>query len=333
MLKRSKKTKLIALAFAFIVSASAVTATSASAYSLIGDVDGDGKVDAIDASQVLSYYAAVSCGQGAYICTDVADVDGDGKVDAIDASSILSYYADLSVGKDAVWSKRSHNHDRITLKPQYRWTVKEWPDYSSETTAYIDEESQVYVIDKDVFSDWYQVEFDDKAVGYINVTDGELAEYFVYEKYSEKAPEVTTTTATTTIATTTTTEVQTSTTSTTSTSSTTTTTSVETTSSTTTTTVSAPVTTTASDSSKQKDKTHMCKLTVKSGYTWAVKVDKDFDSEIALMATDKDEILTISKSGNWYRVLVNEDVTAYMYITDSEMDKYFDVVVLGPVAD
>lgn len=328
MLKRSKKTKLIALAFAFVVSASAVTATSASAYSLIGDVDGDGKVDAVDASQVLSYYATVSCGQGAYICVDVADVDNDGKVDAIDASSILSYYADLSVGKDAVWSKRLHNHDRITLKPQYRWTVKEWPDYSSETTAYIDEESQVYVIDKDVFSDWYQVEFDDKAMGYINVTDGELAEYFIYEKYSEKTPEVTTTT----VATTTT---ETSTTSSSVTTETTTIASSEVTSSstTTTTTEALPVTTTTSTSSKEKDKTHMCKITVKPGFTWAVKVEKNIDSEIALMATDKDEILTISKSGNWYHVLVNEDVTAYMYITDSEMNKYFDCVVLGPVAD
>lgn len=322
MLKRSKKTKFIAFAFALVASVSAVPATNASAYYLIGDVNQDGMVDATDASAVLSYYAAVSCGESAYICTDVADIDGDGFVDATDASRILSYYADLSVGKQAVWPERLHNHDKVTLKPGYKWTIKEWPDFSSETTAFISENDQVYILDKDVFSDWYQVEFNDKAIGYINVTDPELAEYFIYEDFKG-------TSTTTAISDTVTTTTSVTTTSVTTTSVTTTSKQADT--ETTTTSkdeVTTPTTTIPSDT----EKTHMCKLEVKPGYTWGVKSSKDVDSDTVYMVSNEDSILTVTKSGNWYYVLVNEQVTGYMNITDVDMEKYFERTVLGPVA-
>lgn len=64
-----------------------------------GDVNGDGKTDASDASQILKIYATLSTGgtpEESAAQLEAADADGDGKVDAGDASLILGYYAYLS---------------------------------------------------------------------------------------------------------------------------------------------------------------------------------------------------------------------------------------------
>jgi len=65
----------------------------------LGDSNGDGKVDAKDASLVLVSYAKASTGNGDGLTEQqraAADVNGDGKVDAKDASTILAYYALVS---------------------------------------------------------------------------------------------------------------------------------------------------------------------------------------------------------------------------------------------
>lgn len=66
-----------------------------------GDVDGNGKIDADDAYQVLKEYAATSVG-GKSTLDDTqkknADVSGDGTINADDAYLILVYYAQKSVG-------------------------------------------------------------------------------------------------------------------------------------------------------------------------------------------------------------------------------------------
>ena len=66
--------------------------------SIFGDVDGDDKITANDASLVLTEYAALSAGKTAFTPeqTALADVDGDGKITANDASNILMFYAYLS---------------------------------------------------------------------------------------------------------------------------------------------------------------------------------------------------------------------------------------------
>ncbi|MBR1429656.1 GDSL-type esterase/lipase family protein [Ruminococcus sp.] len=68
-----------------------------------GDVNNSGKIDAVDASAVLSEYAKLSgsSGKGEFNAeqTKAADVDDNGKVDAVDASKILSYYAYISTVK------------------------------------------------------------------------------------------------------------------------------------------------------------------------------------------------------------------------------------------
>lgn len=64
-----------------------------------GDVDGNGKVDAVDASSVLVEYSILSTGLPAAFTKKqkiVGDMNGDGKTDAIDASEILVKYSEIS---------------------------------------------------------------------------------------------------------------------------------------------------------------------------------------------------------------------------------------------
>ena len=67
-----------------------------------GDVDFDGRVNAVDASMVLAHYAAISTGRPSEL-TDpqarIGDMDGDGNTNAVDASMILEIYAFNSIGK------------------------------------------------------------------------------------------------------------------------------------------------------------------------------------------------------------------------------------------
>ena len=62
----------------------------------LGDVDKDGKVNAVDASYILTEYASTSTGHQPSFDKDkreAADADFNGKVNAVDASIVLSYYA------------------------------------------------------------------------------------------------------------------------------------------------------------------------------------------------------------------------------------------------
>lgn len=65
-----------------------------------GDADGDGKIDASDASKVLTHYSLTSVGKTGEISEYMqkyADYNADGIIDATDASAILTYYAQSSV--------------------------------------------------------------------------------------------------------------------------------------------------------------------------------------------------------------------------------------------
>ena len=67
----------------------------------LGDVNGDGMIDASDASQILGIYATYSTGGTPEETEEQllsADVNSDGNVDASDASTVLSYYAYVSTG-------------------------------------------------------------------------------------------------------------------------------------------------------------------------------------------------------------------------------------------
>lgn len=61
-----------------------------------GDVNCDGFIDAVDASQILMAYAANSTDSTAYVGKTLGDYNGDGFVDAVDATQVLIKYAELS---------------------------------------------------------------------------------------------------------------------------------------------------------------------------------------------------------------------------------------------
>lgn len=71
-----------------------------------GDVTGDKVINAIDAAEVLTYYAYMqTSGSSAYFNDGqktAADVNDDGVIDAIDASVILSHYASIQTGGPGV---------------------------------------------------------------------------------------------------------------------------------------------------------------------------------------------------------------------------------------
>lgn len=67
----------------------------------LGDVDGNGTVNAVDASMVLTEYAREATGQEltfSDIQKKAADVNADSNINAVDASGILSYYAYTATG-------------------------------------------------------------------------------------------------------------------------------------------------------------------------------------------------------------------------------------------
>ena len=68
---------------------------------LLGDTDSDGAVNALDASNILTYYASEQTGnlniyseEDISSMTLIGDYDGDGKVNAVDASLVLAEYAE-----------------------------------------------------------------------------------------------------------------------------------------------------------------------------------------------------------------------------------------------
>ena len=67
----------------------------------LGDINNDSKINAVDASTVLTYYAMVSTNNDGGFNDNqktAADVNHDGSINAVDASCILSYYAYISTG-------------------------------------------------------------------------------------------------------------------------------------------------------------------------------------------------------------------------------------------
>lgn len=100
---RKKTLMSLAAAAVIAVSSAGITAHGEASPFLIGDVNGDGTVDAVDASAVLAAYASISSGKESPLYTyqeTAADLNGDGAVDAVDASLILSYYAFASVSDE-----------------------------------------------------------------------------------------------------------------------------------------------------------------------------------------------------------------------------------------
>ena len=71
----------------------------------LGDINNDGKINAVDASTVLTYYANISTNKDGGLTEaqkKAADIDNNGDINAVDASYILSYYAYTSTTKEEI---------------------------------------------------------------------------------------------------------------------------------------------------------------------------------------------------------------------------------------
>lgn len=77
------------------------TENAPSPYCTKGDINGDRKINAVDASAILSDYSRVSTsGISAFtqLQSNCSDINGDKKINAVDASCVLAYYAFVSCG-------------------------------------------------------------------------------------------------------------------------------------------------------------------------------------------------------------------------------------------
>ena len=77
-----------------------------------GDPNSDGKINAIDASDVLNVYAKLATNKTQPTKDELAccDVNNDGKVNAVDASYVLSYYAYTQTGGTDSFADYMKNH-------------------------------------------------------------------------------------------------------------------------------------------------------------------------------------------------------------------------------
>lgn len=94
--------KLIALAaFAAMTAALINCMPAASAGTGLGDANGDGKVNALDATEILCYYAEKSVSFAENAAAEAppnSDMNKDGAINAADASYVLSYYSYTATG-------------------------------------------------------------------------------------------------------------------------------------------------------------------------------------------------------------------------------------------
>lgn len=112
------------------------TVTEEITYAL-GDVNGDGLVNAVDASAVLSAYAKYQTGEEPLtpLQKEAADVNGDGEVNSVDASLILSYYSYLATSHGETVDIKSFQNDKPIETPTNAPKIETEPveEFSSVT--------------------------------------------------------------------------------------------------------------------------------------------------------------------------------------------------------
>ena len=167
-----KKKTLMSLTAAAVlaVNAASLTAHGEAGLFMIGDVNGDGTVDSMDASSVLDAYASVSSGHESPLYSyeeSAGDVNGDGRLDATDASMILSYYAWASVGDEgAIFSdflEQNGFEQRITEEKPAAEAPQSQPTEVQQAVEATDYEYTLPRIDSE-FEEWFWVG-DSRTVG------------------------------------------------------------------------------------------------------------------------------------------------------------------------
>ena len=88
---------------------------------MIGDINGDGKINSVDPSLLLSLYADMAKSdedadlETFFIC----DINRDGSIDARDASALLAYVADLNNGYPGTIIDYMYEFYGIIIHPHY----------------------------------------------------------------------------------------------------------------------------------------------------------------------------------------------------------------------
>ena len=127
----------------------------------LGDVDGNGVIDGVDASTILSYYAQISTNHdGTTPELRSGDVDGNGVIDGVDASAVLSYYAYISA-----------NHDGTTLE--------QFIDKQNDTPANkLKSGGDTFTV-----AVWNADEYPRLISTWLDVSDRDLVDYFSSQTY------------------------------------------------------------------------------------------------------------------------------------------------------
>ena len=107
-MKRTRFTAALLAAASTFAMWQAIPASAEELAPLMGDLDGDQKVTAVDAQAALSLYAeslVENETNEADAENNSADIDMDGEIDVLDAQKILLYYCQTLVGEQPLWAE------------------------------------------------------------------------------------------------------------------------------------------------------------------------------------------------------------------------------------
>lgn len=346
-----KKTVAIAVSVATLVCLCTANFSFASAAAsetrFVGDVNNDGKVDAVDASTILNYYASLSVGNEVNIDYSVCDFNHDGSVNAVDASAVLSVYASMStqipVKLEAMYNEPIAKEEKnfapndIIEFVQISWYIHTTPElgsfnvYGKKNTL---NKGDLCVINRVLPESWYGVYLDgSREEVYIRIEE-------IYKDYFKKfgyivvtGENTTTTTAITTVPTTTstttaaipTTTVDISVTEDTLTSTSSTTTTTDTTTTTTTTIpTTTPETTVTTASEQNKNYFENMEAVEFIGTWWNIRSSFELTEDNKIGHLAPNEIFFIKKAyGNdWYSIISVNMSETEKYIKISEEDRH-----------
>lgn len=150
-----------------------------------GDADGDGTVDASDASQVLMAYAYRSVGKKLTLNDTIFDYNNDGTVDSNDASAILAFYSEqLTAAPDDVYVEY-HFRTKELLEQHFQKHGSEFVgdfnyvtavDYEKGASDVINNDTALFKTEAEDGDGVYYIENTNEFV--ILSTDGYIRTYF-----------------------------------------------------------------------------------------------------------------------------------------------------------
>lgn len=154
---------------------------------LLGDVNGDYRIDSVDASQILRYYADTSTNSDASFDSipSSSDVDGNNVIDAVDASNVLKYYVDIASAEEDSDRKFSwpiynihnllHGPFYERLRPGVRKEIYAESNKDSTILSVLtsDSEDDFAFISLNFTNKWKKIIYHDHYVGYIYIEDAE----------------------------------------------------------------------------------------------------------------------------------------------------------------